>query len=123
MNEAKRNQMNDYFEVQTEQCREQIRVLEADLRGDEAVFARVRLNIYDAFRAVFSAGMKLAGEDDGKLTEFFLEKLEQIPRNWQTSLDHARAHDETEKAHIEGIKLETAGEIRRAFAEIWEADQ
>lgn len=119
MNEAKREAMARYLAGQAARYQELARVLDGDERSDEGIFAKVQMNIYDAFQAVFAAGVKLAGEDDGKLTAFFAQKLEQIPKSWEASLRNAQAHGETEKAHIEQLKLEAAAAIRAEFDKVW----
>ncbi len=51
------------------------------------------------------------------LRDFFLQKMEQIPENWKLSFEKAKEHGDAKKMHIEGIKLETAQEIRNIFEE------
>lgn len=115
MNEVKRSNMLSYFEQQIAACKAEANALELDNRRDEAVFAKVRLNIYDVFRTVFKVAANNADAD-----AFFLAKLEKIPQNWCASLELARQHGSAEKAHIEQIKLDTAAEIRSIFEQIRE---
>lgn len=116
------NEILGYFSKQISICGTKAKELELDHRSDEAVFFKIRMNVYDAFSAVFSAGQKMAGNDEQKLAGFFLSRLEQIPKNWQNALKAAQQHEEAEKAHIETIKLETAAEIEREFRRIWEVN-
>ena len=120
MNETKREKTVRYFSEQIEQYKARARELTADDRADEAVFARVQGNMYDAFAAVFSAAVKTHGRDDEKVVQFFREKLRQIPRNWHKALENARTHGEMEKAHLGSLKLDAVSEIQRTFEEIWE---
>lgn len=120
MNETKITETASYFMDQINGCKALARKLEQDDRTDEAVFAKIQMNVYDIFNTVFSAGRKVTGENGQKLVEFFLTKLQQIPENWHTALTVARQHDETEKAHIETIKLETVAQIQEEFCRIWE---
>lgn len=120
MNQAKHNAVLSFFESKLSDCSAEISALNADHRADEAVFMKVRMNVYDIFRTVFSACAKFTGEDDQKLVQSFLTKLRQIPQNWHSSLAVAEQHGDLEKAHIERIKLDTATEISEIFIRIWE---
>ena len=109
-----------YTKQAIEYVEKEAAALEQDNRRDEAAFAKIRLNVYDIFRTVFTVALSSAGEDKSKAADFFLTKLEQIPKNWHTSLELARQHGNDTKAHIEQIKLDTAAEIRSMFASIRE---
>ena len=100
--------MRNYFDVQIAACRKREAALTADDRKDEAVFETIKANVYDIFRTVWNL-------DRGD--EFFREKLNTIPKSWQTALEKAREHGDTAAATLETIKLETAKEIQQA----WEA--
>ena len=86
-------------------------------RADESVFENIRLNIYEIFTTVFGVAEKNCGGDRAALRDFFLQKMEQIPENWKLSFEKAKEHGDAKKMHIEGIKLETAQEIRNIFEE------
>lgn len=108
--------MNKYLEMKThlEQRVSELKArslaLSADDRQDESVFARIEMNVYDAFAAVLNAAEKTGGGE-----KFFLEKLEQIPGSWRAALEKAEAHGDQQRAHTERIKLSAAEEIRTAF--------
>ena len=120
MNEQKISKTVRYFAERTAQCKALAQQLAADDRADEAVFEKIRMNVYDIFSTIFSVAIKNAGQEDEQTVQFFLTRLQQIPGSWQTALALAEAHCETEKAHIERIKLETVAEIRKEFTQIWE---
>ena len=109
-----------WIEAQIEAHRSACQQLINDDRGDEAVFEKVRMNICDIFKTVMNAGLKAVGEDEKALGAFFRGRIEQIPGSWRTSLQNALRSGDTEKAHLEQIKLETAGEIEKVFVQIWE---
>ena len=71
-------------------------------RAGEAVFEKIRANIFGIFLTVWNTGR---GET------FFREKLEQIPLAWQASLEKARAHHDEETVCLETVKLEAVREI------------
>lgn len=122
MNENWVEVMNHYFMQKKAACEKQRQRCRADLRDDEAVFAQIRGNVYDAFAAVFSAALRQGAKDEEKARQFFQDKLAQIPRNWQTALDQARQHGDDTRALLEQIKLETAQEIETMFRSVTEVE-
>lgn len=111
-----------WFSSKIAGCTEEITALQAENRDDEAVFAKIRMNVYDIFRTVFSVCTQTAGDDERKLVEEFLSRLQQIPRSWQASFSTAEAHGDVEKAHIERLKLDAAGEVGAFFRQTWEVE-
>lgn len=95
----------------------------ADDRTDEANFEKVKANIYDIFRTIFSAGAKSCKDDSEAVKRFFMLKIQQIPTSWTEAYNKAKQHNDGVKMRIEQIKLDTAGEIRETFAEIWEEEE
>lgn len=120
MNEAKRKETIQFFADRMENCKAIAQRLRSDDREDEAVFAKIQLNIYHIFNSIFSVAIETAGQDDEKVVQFFLIRLQQIPRSWHTALANAEQHGEAEKAHIERIKLDAVTQIKTEFARIWE---
>lgn len=121
MNTAKQQHVYSYFNKKIVACKAEANALELDDRRDEAVFVKVRLNIYDVFRTVFSAAINNTKTDE-QLVSFFRTKMDQIPRSWHASLQLAQQHGDVAKAHIEEIKLDTVTEIRNVFESIWEVE-
>lgn len=119
MTENKREQICLYFESEITRCKLQEQRLLSDERTDEAIFEKIRMNVFQIFHSVFSVAVKTCGDDDEKIRQFFLSKAEQIPQNWNTSLKKAEEHNDIEKAHIESIKLETICKIKATFEKIW----
>lgn len=120
MNETKRNETVRFFADRMENCRSIAQQLRSDDREDEAVFAKIQRNVYDIFSTIFSVAVKTAGQDDEKVVQFFLTRIQQIPQSWHTALANAEKHGETENAHIEQIKLDAVAEIQNEFERIWE---
>jgi len=111
------NQINRYFEERITACQTEAAALRQDNREDEAVFQKIRMNVFDIFRTVYNAGEKASGGDRGKQLLFLCKRLEEIPVSWQASLESAHSHGNSEKAHIEQIKLDAVAEIRRKAVE------
>lgn len=120
MNHVKRTQTIRFFEQQIELYQTQIQTLTADHRMDEANFVKIQLNIFSLFHSVFTAAIRICGDDDVQLRKFFQEKMQQISQNWSDSLKKAQSYDCTEKAHIEQLKLTAADQICEALYAIWE---
>ena len=95
----------------------------AEERGDEADFEKVKANIYDIFRTIFSVAVKAGRGDAEAVKRFFILKIEQIPSNWVSAYNKARQHDDAVKMQIEQIKLDTAREIKETFEMIWEEEE
>ena len=85
--------------------------------ADEAVFEKVRENVYDVFRTVLSVAQKQHGGDAAAVRQFFESRLQQIPSAWEASLEKARQHGDEKKALIEEIKLAAVSDIKAALEE------
>lgn len=109
-------EMNQWLEQQMALCTTSRQRLHQEQREDEAVFEAVKSNIYGIFRSVLAA----AKGDDTAVQAFFLQKIEEIPANWSTAQELARAHGDAEGAALEQLKLDTAAEIRAHFTALWE---
>jgi len=109
----------EFFETNITLLKAEILKLTKDLRKDEAVFIRIKLNVYEIFKTVFITANKLNNGNENKTKEFFLNKLKEIPENWEVSRIKAVEHGETDKVHIENLKLEAAEHIKSNFLNIW----
>lgn len=114
MNHPNNEAFRSWLDGQIRTCEDQRQALFADHRVDESNFEKVRANVYGIFRTVFDAAHK-AHDDAEKAHLFFLQKLDEIPANWQTSLDNAQTHGDETKAHLERLKLDAAGQIKAAY--------
>lgn len=114
-----RAQMLAWLTGKIDACEARRQALWADDRGDEANFEKVVWNVYDIFRTVLNVAGKTCGGDEAAAWAFFLQRLRTIPAPWETSLQQAEVHGETERAHIESLKLAVAREITEKSAELW----
>ncbi len=112
-----------YLDEEITRCHQRGKELLADDRRDEATFEKVKANVYDLFRTVFSVAEKTGRGDTEAVKRFFLRKMEQIPSNWAAAYEQARKHDDTVRMHLEQIKLDTVHEIKQHFGELWEEAQ
>lgn len=112
--------LTTYFDAAITRCAEQEKKLIADERKDEAVFEKIRANVYNIFRTILGVAVGNCGEDLEKLRDFFLKQIDHIPASWRASYETAKQHDDTAKVQIEEIKLAVVQEIRAEFTKIWE---
>ena len=112
--------LNNWFDEKIALCVKRNQELNGDGRADEAIFEKVKSNIYDVFRTVFSVAVRTGSGNADEVKAFFVQRAEQIPAGWAAALEKAREHDDTVRMQTEQIKLDTVQEIREAFARIWE---
>lgn len=120
MMEQKISKMNAYFEQQIALCRQRSEELITDERADEAVFEKIKANLYDIFRTVLSAAQKAGSGDPEAVRQFFIRKTQQIPSGWAAAHAAAKQHGDPVKLQIEQIKLDAAADIRQTFVKFWE---
>ena len=82
------------------------------LGRDEAVFEKIRGNVYEIFSAVLTTARNQPAPMD-----FFRRQLAAIPATWEAALEKARAHGDESKAHTELLKLEAVRAIREHMEE------
>lgn len=116
MQTGKISAINQYFDANIHMEKASEASLLSDQRQDEAVFARIRGNVYGIFSSVFHTAVTQANDP----CRFFLEKLETIPANWQKALHQADSCGDWKTAHLERIKLETAKKILNDMQSILE---
>lgn len=121
--EEKMTKFSNYFDEQIALCDRRGKELLADGRTDEATFEKVKANIFDIFRTVFSVAVKTCEEDPNEVQPFFTKRIEQIPLSWAASYEKAKEHNDGAKMCLEQIKLDTARQIKETFAKIWEENQ
>ena len=120
MVDQKISKLNSWFEEKIAQCGRRNQELNEDGRADEAIFEKVKANIYDVFRTVFSVAVQTGNGDEDAVKSFFVQRAEQIPAGWAAALEKAREHNDIARMQTEQIKLDTIHEIRDEFARIWE---
>ena len=109
--------MFQFLEARIVKCRERAAELEKDFRKDEAVFEKVRENVYSIFSTVLKVAREQHDGDEAAIRSFFEIRLNQIPAAWEASLEKARQHGDENKALIEEIKLAAISDIRQALEE------
>ena len=111
-----------YFDAAIARCTEQEKILIADERKDEAIFEKIRANVYNIFHSILGVAVDTCGEDAEKIRDFFLYRIDQIPASWSAAYETAKQHNDAAKVQIEEIKLAVVQEIRAEFTKIWEGN-
>ncbi len=121
MMEQKITKMNNWFEEKIAACGSREKELQADDRKDEAVFEKVKANIYDAMRTWLAVGVRIVGNGNADAAkDFFIARVEQIPASWAAAYEKAKEHGDTARMQTEQVKLDVVREVRAKFDEIWE---
>lgn len=118
MMEEKQMEFVAWLDKQIAACGKRQEELLADDCADESDFEKIKANIYDIFRTIFSVALRNGNGDADAVNHFFLLKMEEIPSNWKMSYDKAKQHDDVHKMQIEEIKLDAVRDIRAAFERI-----
>lgn len=87
--------------------------LRAEGRGDEATLARIRINIHDICRTLYTVCARSAQGE--AFRALYLRKLDHLAQEWQSARERAAQHDDGCRAAIEDVKLETLAANRQAF--------
>ena len=114
--------MTAYLDAAIARCAEQEKALIADERKDEAIFEKIRANVYNIFHTILGVAVQNGGEDADKIRERFMQQIEHIPASWKSSYDAAKQHNDTAKVQVEEIKLAVVEEIKTEFTKIWEGN-
>ena len=120
MIDQKISKLNNWFGEKIDLCGKRNQELNEDGRTDEAIFEKVKANIYDVFRTVLSVAVKTGNGDADAVKTFFVQRAEQIPAGWSAALEKAKEHNDTVRMQTEQIKLDAINEIKEEFAKIWE---
>ena len=115
-------EMKTYLQQQVQRCQQTQQQLQADHRGDEAVFARIEGNVYVIFHTVLQVACQTAHGDAAAAAAFFTQKLQAMPRGWKQAQAQALAHGDDRRAHIEGIKVQAAQTVAQRFATLQEGN-
>lgn len=99
--------LHEFLTAQAAACKANAAALQSDDRCDEAVFEKIRANVFEIFASVLNAARKTDAPMD-----FFRARLADIPANWEAALEKARAHGDEARAHTETVKLEAVAAIR-----------
>lgn len=97
-----------------QELRQQANGFAAEGRRDDADLTKIRANIYEICATIGNVVCKNTPE--GEREAAYLKKLEELPRNWHTALEMAKAHGNGQRAAVEELKLETLEDVLKRAA-------
>lgn len=111
--------LNDYLVRQIAVCGQREQELRQDARQDEAVFEKIRANVYDIFHTTLMATVRICRENEAEIEPLFRQKLQWIPTAWEKARETAAQHGDDARVQLEDIKLEVVRQIRAQLAQNW----
>lgn len=108
----------EFLDTRKQEVLSEAAALVKDDRKDESNILKAKANIYDIFKALWTASKNTTSDMDG-FKAAFLNKAAAIPSAWEVSLAKAKEHNDTFKVLIEEAKLSAVAEIKGKFAEMF----
>ena len=105
----------DYLETKIAELKKEATELEKNYRQDDAVFVKIRINVYDVCKTVFGVFKKTKMQDD--LYNEYINKLDEFERIWSSSAENAKKFGDSKKIAAEEAKLFVLAEIKKKFIE------
>jgi len=93
-----------YIDEKTAQFQSEEQNLIASDRKDEANFTRIRMNICDVCKTIYSVWVKRLTGD--ALKEEYIRQLTRLAETWKISYDKAKEHNDIEKLVVEEVKMD-----------------
>lgn len=91
---------------------------------DDAMFAKIELNIVEIFEKMFQISEKKALLDQAtpieSLKNTYIEFFENIPSSWYVQLEKSKKFGNTEEAHKETLKINQANAMKSKFLDMLE---
>lgn len=113
------NELNRYFDENIFECNRRYAELQADDRKDDAVFEKIRANVFGIFKQVLSVATKQCASKPDETYSFFMTRLDAIPSSWETVYNKAQEHGNAADIQIEKLKLDAVCDIRNSVGKIW----
>ena len=109
------NQFNKYIETKIRELSENEKKLMENYRQDDAIFVKMKINVYDICKTIFGVFKKVKPED--RLNEEFMKKLDEFEKTWSESAEKASQFGDLKKVAAEEAKLEALADIKSKFIE------
>ena len=107
----------EYLEEKIESLKKETEKFNENYRQDDAVFVKIKMNVYNVCKTVFEVFKKVKPES--ALYNEYIMKLDEFEENWSKSADKAKEFGDAKKIAAEDIKLEALADIREKFIEVW----
>lgn len=112
---GRKNMFVEYLESKISENSLEAENLEKNYRHDDAVFVKIKINVYDVCKTVFGVFKKTKPQDD--LYNEYINKLDEFERIWSSSAENAKKFGDSKKIAAEEAKLFVLAEIKKKFIE------
>lgn len=111
------NGFTEYCESKILELSKEAKKLEENYRQDDAVFVKIKINVYDVCKTVFGVFIKTKPQES--FAEEYLGKLGEFREIWSASKEKAEKFGDSKKSAVEEAKLCVLAEIREKFIALW----
>ena len=111
------NEFKEYIETKIMELAAESKNLDENYRQDDAVFVKIKANVYDVCKTVFSVFEKTKKESS--LYNDYINKQYEFEKTWSDSADKAKEFGDAKKLVAEEAKLEALADIKAKFIELW----
>lgn len=108
---------NDYIETKIAKLSAEVKNLEENYRQDDAVFAKIKINVFDICKTVFKVFLKT--KPKASLYNEYIKKLDEFEKAWSDSAAKAEEFGDMKKSAAEEAKLFALAEVKEKFIELW----
>ena len=108
----------EFLDSRKQEVLSEAAALVKDDRKDESNILQAKANIYDIFKALWTASKNTTSDLDG-FKAAFLNKAAAIPSAGEGSLAKAKEHNDTFQVLIEEAQLSAVAAIKGKFAEMF----
>ena len=112
---GRKNMFEEYLENKIKELFSEAENFEKSYRQDDAVFVKIKCNVYEICKTVFGVFKKVKAEKD--LYNEYINKLDKFKNAWTDSFEKAKAFGDSKKAAAEEAKLSALAEIKAKFIE------
>ncbi len=105
----------EYVKTRIDELSSEAKKLSENYRQDDAVFAKIKINVYDICKTVFKVFEKTKPADS--FFEEYIKKLDEFQETWSSSAKKAESFGDSKKAAVEEAKLFALAEIKEKFIE------
>lgn len=110
------NCFNEYIETKIRELSLKEKSFNENHQQDDAVFIKMKINVYNICKTVFDVFKKVKSEDS--LCVEFIGKLNEFEKTWSESYEKAKKFGDLKKIAAEEAKLEALAEIKTKFLEL-----
>jgi len=111
------NGFTEFCEAKILELSEEAKNFEENYRQDDAIFVKIKINVYDVCKTVFGVFMKTKPQES--FAEEYIRKLDEFREIWSASKEKAEKFGDSKKSAVEEAKLCVLAEIKEKFVVLW----